>query len=214
VYSVSHNLRGPLASLMGLISIAKESDSEHKFDDIHGMMRTTMRKLDETLREIVDYSRNARGELKRDIVDWDLLVSDVFRRLEYLLTDKVVTPVVDIQCDGPVISDSDRIAIVLTNLVSNAIIFCSPMRKSHVSITIRTHASGATITVSDNGIGIRKDVVPKVWNMFYRGNEASQGAGLGLYITREAVFRLRGSITLHSDVDLGTVVLVEIPNLK
>jgi signal transduction histidine kinase len=102
---------------------------------------------------------------------------------------------------------------VLTNLVSNAAIFSSPRRAPFVSIEIRTHSGGATIVITDNGIGIRKDILPKVWNMFYRGNEASQGAGLGLYIVREAVSRLHGSITFRSEVDLGTSIRIEIPNL-
>jgi signal transduction histidine kinase len=214
VYSVSHNLRGPLASLMGLLTIAKETDTDKKFDDIHGMMRTTMHKLDETLREIVDYSRNARGELQQTHVDWNMLIDGVFQRLEYLLKNKQVTKIVDVHGDFPVNSDVDRLGIILTNLISNALIFCSPRRASFVSIDIQTHVGGATIVVNDNGIGIRNDILPKVWNMFYRGNEASQGAGLGLYIARETVARLNGSITLRSDIDLGTTVLVEIPNLS
>lgn len=214
VYSVSHNLRGPLASLMGLLAIAEGSDTEKKFSDVHDMMRTTMHKLDDTLKEIVDYSRNARGELQVETVDWKGLVDSVFHRLDYLIKSRDASRSVDIQCNHPVVSDSDRLTVVLTNLVSNAVIFSSPRRKAHVSIEIRTREDGAVLTIRDNGIGIRDEVLPKIWNMFYRGNEASQGAGLGLYIVKETVARLHGTISLRTEADMGTTITVEIPNLK
>jgi signal transduction histidine kinase len=213
VYSVSHNLRGPLASLMGLLEIAKETDNDLKFGDIHEMMATTMHRLDETLKEIVDYSRNARGEMQHAQVNWQVLIASVFQRLEYLFKKKDVARFVDLKSDTPFISDSDRVAVVLTNLVSNALIFSSSMRKSYVSIEIQTHAAGARILVTDNGIGIRPEVLPKIWNMFYRGNEASQGAGLGLYVVKETIARLQGSVTLTSEVDQGTTICIDLPNL-
>ncbi|HTF20536.1 MAG TPA: hybrid sensor histidine kinase/response regulator [Chryseolinea sp.] len=213
VYSVSHNLRGPLASLMGLLAIARETDAEQKFGDIHDMMGTTMLKLDETLKEIVDYSRNARGELQLGVVDWHTLTEGVFHRLEYLFKKKEIVRLVELKCDVPVISDSDRIAVVLTNLVANAAIFSSSHRKPCVSIEIQTHPDHTQITVTDNGIGIRSEVLPKIWNMFYRGNEASQGAGLGLYVVRETIGRLHGTVSLTSEVDQGTTIRIELPNL-
>ena len=213
VYNVSHNLRGPLASLMGLLEIAKETDNDLKFGDIHEMMATTMHRLDETLKEIVDYSRNARGELQHVPVNWQVLTASVFQRLEYLFKKKDVARFVDLKSDIPFISDSDRLAVVLTNLVSNAIIFSSSMRKSYVSLEIQTHGAGARILVADNGIGIRPEVLPKIWNMFYRGNEASQGAGLGLYVVKDTIARLQGSVSLTSEVDQGTTICIDLPNL-
>jgi CheY-like chemotaxis protein len=74
VYSVSHNLRGPLASLMGLLNIAKEEDKEQKLSGIHDMMGNSMFKLDETLKEILDFAKNARNEIQLDEIDWQNII--------------------------------------------------------------------------------------------------------------------------------------------
>jgi len=214
VYSVSHNLRGPLASLMGLLTIAREADVDHTLGDVHDMMSITMQKLDDTLREIVNYSRNARGELQLGLIDWKQILDSVFHRLDYLFKEGNVGRTVELNCDVPFMSDADRIGVVLNNLISNAIIFRSPQRTAAVAIDISTDDQGARITVSDNGIGIRSEIMPKIWNMFYRGNEASRGAGLGLYVARETIARLQGSVSFLSEVNNGTQMVILLPNLQ
>jgi signal transduction histidine kinase len=212
VYSVSHNLRGPLASLMGLLAIAREADTDHKLGDVHNMMGITMQKLDDTLREIVNYSRNARGELQLGLIDWKQILDSAFHRLDYLFKEGNVSRTVVLNCDVPFISDADRIGVVLNNLISNAIIFRSPHRAATVAIDISTDDRGARISVSDNGMGIRTEIMPKIWKMFYRGNEASRGAGLGLYVARETIARLQGSVSFLSEVNEGTQMVILLPN--
>ena len=69
-----------------------------------------------------------------------------------------------------------------------------------------------TIRISDNGEGIPSNELPKIFDMFYRGSESSQGSGLGLYIVKNAVNKLSGHIYVTSEEGMGTTFTVELPN--
>ena len=69
------------------------------------------------------------------------------------------------------------------------------------------------ITVSDNGIGIKKEFHNKIFEMFYRVSENSIGSGLGLYLVKETVKKLDGEVKLHSDLGKGTTFVIHLPNI-
>jgi signal transduction histidine kinase len=212
VYSVSHNLRGPLASMIGLLRLAKEGDREGKLAGVHNMMGRSMFKLDETLKEILDYSRNARGELQFDTIDWQRLLDQTLNKLEYLDSTGVIKKNIRLQTDVRFVSDEGRVGVILNNLLSNAMLFRAKNREPQLHIDIISTPQEATVTIRDNGIGIREDARPRIFDMFYRGTEESQGAGLGLYIVKETVARLKGAIEIISNHGQGTTVILTIPN--
>lgn len=212
VYSVSHNLRGPLASMMGVLNIVREENKNDSLIPLLRMMENSMSRLDDTLKEILDYSRNARSELQLGEIDWEGLIKTSWRKLEYLHNDTSVTRMLNIQGDVPFFSDGTRLLNIVTNLMSNAIIFGARERERIIAIDIVTSDENATISINDNGIGIEQEVLPHVWQMFFRGSEESRGAGLGLYIVREIVARLKGNISIRSQADQGTTVTVVVPN--
>lgn len=214
VYSVSHNLRGPLASLMGLLNIAKDEDKDQKLVQVHDMMSCSMSKLEDTLKEILEYSRNARGELQPGKVDWLRTIEASLSKLEYLDKGGKVEKHIRLETDVPFTSDAGRLGIIFVNLLSNAILYRDKNRDAVVNIDVLTTEKTATITVKDNGIGIKDDIKPHVFNMFYRGTELSQGAGLGLYIAKETVSKLKGTIEIESTHGVGTIVTVTVPNMN
>ncbi|HTE32895.1 MAG TPA: response regulator, partial [Chryseolinea sp.] len=123
VYSVSHNLRGPLATLMGLLNVAKEEDKDHKLGPVHNMMERSMVKLDDTLKEILDYSWNARGELSFSEIDFESTLDTCFQKLEYLDGAVNIEKFIHLEMDEPFYSDPKRIHVLLSNLLSNAILY-------------------------------------------------------------------------------------------
>jgi signal transduction histidine kinase len=212
VYSVSHNLRGPLASMIGLLRLAKEGDREGKLAGVHNMMGRSMYKLDETLKEILDYSRNARGELQFTPINWENLIQQTLSKLEYLDSTNCIEKSIRLLTDDTFVSDEGRVAVILNNLLNNAMLFHAKNRKPKIDVDIETTPANVVILIRDNGIGIREDAQPRIFEMFYRGTEESQGAGLGLYIVKETVARLNGSIELSSVHGQGTTVTVVLPN--
>jgi signal transduction histidine kinase len=110
-------------------------------------------------------------------------------------------------------SDPYRLSVVLNNLISNSIKY-RDVRKKNQYIKIQAHISPAItrIEFSDNGIGISKELLNKIYDMFFRATEKSEGAGLGLYIVKEAIEKLGGRISAISNLGLGTHFIIELPN--
>jgi signal transduction histidine kinase len=214
VYSVSHNLRAPLMSVLGLLNLARMNDrKEENMNQYFEMMEHSIQKLDNTLKEILDYSRNARKDLDIKLVNIRSVVEDCIERLLYMEGSEQVKKNIDIIEQAPLYSDAYRLLVIFNNLLSNTIKYRDPKKSQHfIHFYITVEKSLLTIRVQDNGIGIPPDFLPKVFNMFYRATERSEGAGLGLYIVRETVHKLGGKISVHSEVGVGTTFDIEIPN--
>ena len=84
----------------------------------------------------------------------------------------------------------------------------------YVNLSIKRFEKFIEITVSDNGEGISEKSISKVFEMFYRGTSTSVGTGLGLYITKEILNKLQGTISVASELGKGTIVTINLPNLK
>lgn len=214
VYSVSHNLRGPIASMMGLVNIAASEKDLDSVQPLYAMMTNSLTKLDDTLEEILEYSRNSRHELQVDAIDWNYIIQYALDKLSYRDPGNRIEKNFELHTAIPFWSDSQRIATIFCNVLSNAFLFSSKDRPPKIQVTITTAEDEAKIVISDNGIGIPEDVMPKIYNMFYRGAETSQGAGLGLYIVKEIINKLKGTIEIHSTEGKGTRVTMTLPNLK
>jgi signal transduction histidine kinase len=218
VYSVSHNLRAPLMSVLGLLRLAQIEVERSENDtkvllNYFGMMEHSINKLDDTLKEILDYSRNARSEIKIEKVDLRHLLEEGFERLKYHEGSDQIEKIIEVKEETLFCSDPYRLSVVLNNLISNSIKY-RDVRKKHQYIKIQAQITPAMarIEFSDNGIGIAKDLLNKIYDMFFRATEKSEGAGLGLYIVKETVEKLGGRISTISNLGLGTHFILEIPN--
>lgn len=217
VYSTSHDLRAPLTSLLGLIMIAesnvREEDSELR--EIFKMMEKSVRRLDGFIGDILDYSRNIRQDVECELIDFEELVQEQEEGLKHFnnLVDHKVN--VSVKCSGDFYSDKRRIRVILNNLISNAVKYLDPDKdESVVNVEIQTDDQLARITIEDNGIGIKEEHHEKIFDMFYRATAVSDGSGIGLYITKESIEKLGGSVHLESTPGYGTRFLVKLPNLK
>jgi signal transduction histidine kinase len=212
VYSVSHNLRAPLLSTLGLIQLAQRDDTQRTFSQYWEMMTKSIFNLDETIKEILDYSKNARIEIARQKVDLKKLVSEVQEKVQYIEFYDRMAFHVNVHQTTEFYSDPFRLSIILTNLISNSIIYSNSYVASMVSIDAVIDGKEARLKISDNGIGIESHLMPRIFEMFFRGTDRSDGAGLGLYIVREAVEKLKGSIKVESVYGEGTEFYITIPN--
>ena len=215
VYSVSHNLRAPLMSVLGLLNIVQLENQESANEQYFQLMQSSIYRLDETLKEILEYSRNARSELKISKVEIRKMIDDCFERLMYMEGSDQILKV--IECDGNqiVFSDAYRLNMILANLISNAIKYRDPNKdSSKLEILISVGVDVLDIIVRDNGIGIPDRHLSKIFDMFFRATEKSEGAGLGLYIVKETLDKLGGSIRVTSTMDEGTTFFIQIPNMR
>ena len=217
VYSVSHNLRAPLMSVLGLINLVQleNKNGDRNLDNYFEMMQHSIHKLDDTLKEILDYSRNARSALNITEVDIRKVILESFERLKYMQGSENIAKSVEQSDDVRFQTDAYRLSVIINNLVSNAIKYRDP-QKEHSRIVVKADVSPNELTLSfhDNGIGIQSEYLSKIFDMFFRATERSEGAGLGLYIVKETVEKLHGNITVESRVGEGTTFKVTIPDLK
>lgn len=216
VYSISHNLRSPLASVLGLIGIARiEMRNNANFNAAmyFDKIEHSVNRLDVTLQEILDYSQNARNELTMTRIDLKELILECFEKVNFLNHDNRVKLNLQIAEKVPLYSDRQRLTVILISLLTNAIKFRDESKET-CTVTILGTITPLQIAIDilDNGIGIQQNLQGRIFDMFFRASEKSDGAGLGLYIVRETVDKLGGSITITSRQFEETSVSLLIPN--
>lgn len=216
VYSVSHDLRAPLSSMLGVIGLCEMREMDPFMQKNVSLLKTSVRKLDGFIMDILDYSRNARLDMHLQEIHFDEMLTDIFGNLKFMCTDdqKKVDIRLAVRNGIPFYSDKSRLSIILNNLISNSIRYQNPeVADPFVEIQVEVSETGADILVRDNGIGIAEENQGKVFNMFYRVSNKSAGSGLGLYIVKEAVEKLDGVIRLDSETGKGTQFSIRLPNL-
>ena len=214
VYSVSHDLRAPLSSITGLIQVYQLSDNLPEKDKLVGMMQDRVAKLDKFIHTIIDYSRNARSEITRKSVNLYSLIEEIWSDLSYMPGWSQVQLQNNLPSHGIITSDEDRLRIVLSNLISNAIVYRNDRteRQSFVNVKGWQEKGQWVLQLSDNGQGISEEHLSHIFEMFYRAHRESKGSGLGLYIVKETLDRLKGTITCQSTYGEGTQFSMVVPD--
>jgi PAS domain S-box-containing protein len=213
VYSASHDLRAPIASILGLIKVARLEKSMEVMDELLMMQERSLLKLDAFIRDIVDHSRNARMGLHVVNVTLKSQIEDTFDNFTFLDNLKHMKRVIEVTQYAPFFSDDKRIQIILNNLISNSIKYADISKpNSFINIHATIDDKKAVLTIEDNGEGIRSESKDQIFNMFYRASENSSGSGLGLYIVKEVLEKLHGTIEVESEFGVGTKFRIEIPN--
>ncbi|HMG90137.1 MAG TPA: HAMP domain-containing sensor histidine kinase [Chryseolinea sp.] len=210
-YSTSHDLRSPLLSIKGLVNITRNETVDKKVIRYLDMMTERADRLDLFIQDIIDYSKNSRTAVSRDIVDVTRLVDEVKDNFQFLDGAENIRFQNDIYVESA-ITDKTRLTVVLNNLISNAIKYHrQDSNDQWIKVDIYPNCDKLTIIISDNGLGISKEKQSKIFDMFYRGTETSKGSGLGLYIVKETIEKMNGSIRVESEEGEGTSFIVTLP---
>jgi len=214
VYSVSHDLRAPIASVLGLINLAKKDKNRSMKDVYLDMIHKSAIRQDDFIKEILDQSRNSRLEVKCDEIEFEQLIEETFAHLSHATNpEQPVQRDITVVQSAPFHSDHWRIKVILNNLISNAIRYRNG-KDPVIKVNVNVDSSFARMTIADNGKGISSEHLPNIYKMFYRGTDDGAGSGLGLYIVKEAVDKLRGSVDIESEEGKGTMVTLAIPALS
>jgi len=213
VYSTSHDLRAPLLSVLGILNIAEGYKNKEELQQYHRLIQTRVLALEKFIKDITDYSRNSRLEIVSERVNIATMTEEIWESLRHSDDARGIEFIIDLPKDLAVMNDGKRLRIVLSNLISNAIRY-HDQRKENKYIKIYHHTTGSSFSlhIADNGQGIAPEVHSKVFDMFYRGNESSQGSGLGLYIVKETLEKLSGTIQLSSTPKIGSTFSISVPN--
>ncbi|MEM7551940.1 MAG: PAS domain S-box protein [Bacteroidota bacterium] len=214
VYRASHDLRSPLASILGLVNLLRlenlGENSERYVDHIDSQIK----KLDAFIKDIISYSRVSRLQNTKEEINFQLLINDIFESLKYHKKSKAIKKHISVDLKSTARCDRNKVSLILRNLISNAIKYSSSSAKNpYINCTVcdSEKNDGYRIIIEDNGIGIEEEQLPKIFDMFHRATEESDGSGLGLFIVKEAADKINADIKVESTWKKGTKFIIEIP---
>ena len=211
VYSTSHDLRSPLASVMGILNLAKMENSVQDPNGYLGMIETCVNKMDTFIQKIIEYYKSIRVEQEYANIDFNVLLEESIQLFKMQRPDIAYN--IHVEQNGNFMNDSFRMSVIIDNLISNAVKYQKPSEPNpKVEVTVKSDDKRATIKIEDNGVGILDNHLNNIFKMFFRSNNTVNGLGIGLYIVKEALTRIGGEISVHSRHGEGTAFFLEIPN--
>jgi len=210
-YTASHDLKGPLASILGIVNLARLENKEPVIENYFRMVDTSVRRLDRTLMDLIELARTRKGVSKLSKIYVKALVDEILQSLAH--TENFSGIDFEIDVDGSIGITADKVLVlsVFQNLIQNAINYCNK-QKPQVKIHVAKVQDGIKLEVSDNGNGIADPVRHRIFEMFYRGHPDSSGSGLGLFIVKNAIEKLNGKVWFESVEGKGASFFAEIPN--
>ena len=213
VYSVSHDLRSPLTSIMGLVSFIEEETLEPETLEHTKMIKSGIQRLDGFIKNILSYSRNNRTKTEISKIPLQETVNGIVESLRHSKNAKEVTFNIDLDEQDDFFSDRQSIYTIFENLISNAIKFRKKENKnSLIKINGKSNKNFLDFTIEDNGIGIPAEHLDRIFEMFFRAEAKIDGSGIGLYIVKEIVTKLHGTIEVKSTLGKGTTFHIRLKN--
>lgn len=214
VYSVSHDLRSPLTSILGLLSFIETESQEMDTLKHTKLIRSSINRLDDFIKNILSYSRNNRTGLEVEPIALNEMISDIVDSLQRSKEAKGIHYEIEIEEQKPFYTDRLRFTTILKNLISNAIKYHKKEQEDRfVKIVGHSDHENLHFSIIDNGIGIDPAYHQRIFEMFFRLS-GKDGSGIGLYIVKDAVEMLQGSIEVQSEKGTGTLFNITLKNLK
>jgi signal transduction histidine kinase len=212
---ISHDLRTPLTSITGYVELALEDDLSDEARGFLGVVARNAERLLGLVNDLLFVARLQAGEMSLERMEVDL--ADVVRDAVHALEPRAAAKRITLTCTADSVpelhADRGRVLQVLDNLVSNAVKFTPEGGSVHVSV--ERGAGRVAVEVTDSGIGIAPEDQRRLFERFYRAENAVErqvpGTGLGLYISRAIAEAHEGRLTVRSEVGRGSTFRLELP---
>jgi signal transduction histidine kinase len=211
-YMASHNLRGPVASMLGLISLFESHSSLAEQKDLFDHVKHSVNHLDNVISDInriLQFKNTVL--LRKELVDLEELVMQLLNDFDLVIKDPPIIVTTLIQ-QKEVYSLRNYLYSILHNLISNAIRFRDPARQLHIKIIVECHDNELLFTVSDNGKGIDLDRFgEKIFKLYQRFDLEVAGKGLGLFMAKTQAEAMEGKLDVQSVVNEGSSFTLTLP---
>lgn len=216
VYSTSHDLRAPLLAVQGLLDLMEHhGNNKEELSEYYLTVRKVVSQMDDTIKEILDYSRNSRLNIIPEQLEVSKIIDNALSQIKQTYGNRKIEFVYAEENSVLFFTDKMRYTAIVNNLLVNAYKYTRDEEtKPFVKVTFRCDEKEGVLTVEDNGEGIAEEYREKIFDMFYRVSEKSDSSGLGLYICREITDKLNGSIEVNSVSGKGSIFTVRIPNMN
>lgn len=211
--STSHDLRTPIASILGLTYLGRIELQEEKARTFMNIIEERTKKLDLIISDILNLSRSKKIDLKIEELDLRELIEETIADIKFNKGASSIFLDYQAHPSHTFKSDYNQVKIILSNLLSNAVKYHNLEQPNpYIRVTYKRTRQVVEISVEDNGRGISKEHAPKIFDMFFRAAEDLEGTGLGLYIVKEALNKIKGIIFVDSELGKGSKFRIVLEN--
>jgi PAS domain S-box-containing protein len=210
-YTITHDMRAPLRAMRGFAEMASSACDEKGDRELKGFLgkiSTSAERMDALIRDALNYSRAVRQELPLEDVDAGALLRGMLDTYPEFQPDRAR---IRFESRLPVVvANAAGLTQIFSNLLGNAVKFVKPGQIPEVRISAERRAGWVRIWVQDQGIGIPKPMLPRVFDMFSRGSRDYEGTGIGLALVRKVAQRMGGRVGVESKEGEGSRFWVDL----
>jgi signal transduction histidine kinase len=211
VYKASHDIKGPLRSIIGLTTVSLKEIKDPKSVGYFEEILKSTKKLDILLGDLLELTKVKEVKIQKKEIDFKIVTDEVLKSFAHFQGFEKMKFDIQIQQTGGFKTDEKMVYSIVQNLTENAIKYMDPLKSDpFLKIEIKSDAERASLQFTDNGSGIPEEAQAKIFDMFYKVNTSSAGTGLGLYIVKTSVEKLGGNIGLKSDAGKGSSFLINL----
>lgn len=212
---ISHDLRAPLISLKGLLSLLNDNTlSENQVSALFPKLAQEVGYTFDLLDSLLYWAKSQLNGIHTNPkkIDIRTLVNENINLLNNLAEQKNISLTSEITTDSPAFADEDMTRTILRNLISNALKFTKVNGKVHIDV--KKIADSLQISITDTGIGIPAATLSQLFtgNISTRGTKNEKGTGLGLILVKDFVEKNEGTISVESEVGKGSIFIITLPS--
>jgi signal transduction histidine kinase len=189
------------------------SNNPDEIKEYFKLMNISITKLEEFIKGIMDFSTNTKKPLEMKFVRMDDILDSIVEDLKYYQNAEKVELIRAYDSDFKIRTDPKRINIIVSNLVTNALKYHNFKQDDpqFIKVSAKVENNSYVLEVKDNGSGIPEEHQSKIFEMFFRAHQGTEGSGLGLYIVVDTLNVLKGKIGFTSKTRVGTTFTVTLP---
>lgn len=211
-YRVSHDLKGPIASLLGLSELAKRDIKDKDALNYLGMYENQIKRLNMIVMELINITELNHREQQLSKINFYEIIDNCITAYTYLPHFEKIRFKIDVGSDLNFSSEWYIVNTILQNLIENSIKYIDVEKPDQiVDILVSRERNNIIIQLTDNGLGIPIEHQSRIFEMFFRASNNAEGTGLGLFILKRAVERLKGEVALSSENGSGTTFTITLP---
>lgn len=212
IYRSSHDLRGPITTLIGLTELGMTEIPENEAREYFANCNEVSKKMRKTLDDLMGINYIKELAVTIETVQPGAVLNEVMNMdtLRDRLSKAFFFP--EIEMTAKCHTNANLFSLIIRHLLANAFSFRRLGVQHKVYLNINVTADKTSIYVMDNGTGIEPVDRDQIYDLYYNGKSAQRGSGVGLYIVKMAVEKLGGSIAMESEPGYGTRFMVTLPN--
>ena len=209
LFKITHEIKNPIAVCKGYLDMFDKNNSRH----IDKFIPIVRQEINRTLTIMNDFMEFSKIKLNLEIMDIEMLLNEVLDTFDNLLNEKNIKLNYDV-CDDEIFinGDYDRLKQVFINILKNSIEALDAIDNAVILVNYVIENKYIIIEISDNGIGMSREVIENIYNAFYTTKRC--GTGLGVPLSKEIIEGHRGKIEYFSEENKGTTVKIMLPTIE